>query len=62
MPVCETPQRGVPTIENNTLPGPKNVGGGGDHTRVYIADTRRGAQFSQGKENLIHGSGMTSDF
>jgi hypothetical protein len=27
----------------------QNVGGRGDHTRVFIANTRRGAQFSLGK-------------
>jgi len=43
-------------------PEHKNVGGRGDHTRVFIADTRRGAQFSSGGKNLIRRAGMTSDF
>jgi hypothetical protein len=31
-------------------------------THEFIANTRRGAQFSSGSENLIRRDGMTSDF
>jgi hypothetical protein len=40
----------------------KKADGRGDHTRVFIADTRRCAQFSLGRGNLIRRAGMTSDF
>jgi hypothetical protein len=40
----------------------KKNGGRGDHTRVYIANTRRSAQFSLGKGNLTHRAALTSDF
>src|ERR1700733_833496 len=40
----------------------KKVGGRGDHTRIFIAHTRRSAQFSLGKANLIHPTNLASDF
>ena len=40
----------------------KENGGRGDHTRVYIANTRRSAQFSLGEENLTHRAVLASGF
>jgi hypothetical protein len=40
----------------------KNDGGRGDYTRIFIADTRRCAQFSLGGENLIHRANSASGF
>jgi hypothetical protein len=40
----------------------KNCGGRGDYTRIFIAGTRRCAQFSLGAENLIHRAVAASDF
>jgi hypothetical protein len=40
----------------------KDCGGRGDYTRIFIADTRRCAQFSLGGENLIHRTVPASDF
>jgi hypothetical protein len=53
------PAKRGPAVNAETSLNNKNDGCG-DHTRVYIANTRRSAQFSLGGANLTHRASLTS--